>query len=266
VRLASLRATAIVAATLVGWAAVGAHAEDSDDGSKRRKLEDTPRLTVSGHAELERPADRVTIAVGVTTEAKMAGAALKENTAKMNAVIEALEESGVQAGELETGRFRIRPVYSSRPTRAATEEDWRPQITGYEAVNTLHLKTTQLEKAGEFVEAANAAGANSVSVVSFDLADERRYREEVVRSATRHALDDANILSDAAGLVLVRITNIHLDQSAPRMNEPLVAAQSRGRAEMAVSAPPIVAGDVIIEATVTIVYEIAPRAAGAEKP
>ena len=238
-------------AVSVAGAAAPARAADGEDP---RKLEDTPKLSVRGEAELTRPADQVRLRIGVVTEAADAAEALKENTERMNAVIRAVAKTGLTEAEYETGRFQIRPKYSRRPRQVP--EDWQPQIVGYEVNNSLRIETTKLSLAGDLIGAANAAGANSVEVAGFTLEDPRKYRTEAVATATRHALEDARTLADAASLELVRILHIALDSTPVITPTADFAMQARAMAD--VGAPPITPGDVTIRASVTIVYEIAP--------
>jgi uncharacterized protein YggE len=223
------------------------------DPAPDRKLEDTPRLTVRGEAELRRPADQMRIQVGVVSEAKEAGAALRDNSERMAAVVKAIAKAGLTEDEYQTGRFRIRPTYSRRPRQP--QPDWKPMIIGYEVTNTVIIRTGKMDLAGSLIETANAAGANTVEVTGFDLADPRTHRAEAIGEATRHAIDDATTLAAAAGVDLVRIVSINLDRTPPPVADAYMA---RGRAAMAEagSTPPISPGDVTVRASVTIVYEI----------
>lgn len=245
----------IVGVMLLAAGAAFAQTSASTDEADDRKLEDTPKLTVRGEAELEKPADQVVINVGVVTENRDAGEALQENTDLMNAVVEAIEKAGLGEGEYETGRFRIRPEYSRRPRRP--ESDWKPQIIGYEVTNSVVITTKQIDLAGELIQSANRAGANTVEVAGFSLSDARKYREEAIRKATRHAMADATALADAASLKLVRILSINLDHTPVRGPEKMYRGM-QAAADAGGGPPPITAGDVTVRASVNIVYEIAP--------
>ena len=230
--------------------------DDDDDNDEGPKLEDTPKLTVRGEAELEKPADQMRLKVGVITENRDADEALQENNDRMRAVIVALQRVGLSEDEYQTGRFQIRPQYSRRPRQPAP--DWKPQIIGYEVTNSVTVKTTKLDLAGEVIGAANEAGANTVDVVGFDLADKRKYRAEALREATKNAREDAAIVADAAGLTLVRIVAVSVDYTPVRPVNMDFGAPARAMAEGG-GAPPITPGDVTVTANVTIVYEISPR-------
>lgn len=244
-----MRLKAIVIMTAVLFPLLGvAGATDSDEVV-------VPTLTVRGSAVLEKPADELRIRIGVVTEDDEATIALRENTMHMTDVIKALKKEGLTDDEYQTSQIRIQPVYSRRPRQAGVE--WKPVIIGYQVSNSINVRTMKLKLAGELIQAANEAGANTIDSISFGIADPRKHRAEAIRTATANALADARTLADAANLRLVRVITINLDQAAtPR---PLVTTMQRGM-EMAMSAgapPPVNPGDVNINASVTVVYEIA---------
>ena len=252
-RLGSL----LIAAMALSLSAAAIADDDEDDMDGGLKLEDTPKLTVRGEAELEKPADQMRLNIGVVTENRDADEALQENNDRMNAVVKAMQRVGLGEDEYQTGRFRIRPQYSRRPRQPAP--DWRPQIIGYEVNNSVTVKTQKLDLAGEIIGAANDAGANTVDITAFELSDKRRYRAEALQEATKHAAEDAATVAEAAGLKLVRILAVNVDYTPIRPVEMDVAAGGRGMAAAPGSAPSITPGDVSVTANVTIVYEIAPK-------
>lgn len=215
-----------------------------------------PQLAVRGSAELEKPADELQISIGVVTEHADATEAMSSNSTQMQDVVKALEKVGLTKEEYETGRFRIQPRYAQRDPRRS-DPDWSPRIVGYHVSNSVRVKTGKLDLAGQLIEAANKAGANSIDNISFGLADSRKYRAEAITDATTNAMNDAKALAEAAGLRLVRVLSISLDDSRPSPPIPM-----HGRMAMESSAadtPPIAPGDVTVRATVNVVYEIAPR-------
>lgn len=247
---------ALVAA-LLGTAAAFAQPASGVARVADKKLEDTPRLTVRGDAELKKPADEIYLRIGVVTENTDAGEALDANTERMNAVVKVLERAGLTKDEYKTGRFQIRPKYTRRPRQV--DADWTPKIVGYSVTNSISIETKKIDQAGRYIAEANRAGANSADVAGFGLAEPRMYRAEAIRKATENALRDAREMAEAAGLRLVRIININLDSAAtPRGPEasPMMMSRARGADS---GAPPIEAGDVTIRAAVSVSYEIAPQ-------
>jgi len=222
-----------------------------------------PKLAVRGTAELEKPADQLRISIGVVNDGRDATEVLRENSSRMADVIKALQQAGLEAGEYETGRFQVMPRYSRRPRTA--DEQWMPEIVGYEVRNTVNIKTRRLDKAAEIIDAANKAGANSIDSIAFDLADPRKHRAEAIAEATRNAVDDAGVLAAAASLRLVRILSISLDSAEPMPPSPM-SRRTMMAGAVADAATPIEPGDVTIRASVSIIYEIGPTDAPEAAP
>lgn len=225
-------------------------------GGSSMKRDTLPTLTVRGQAELDKPADQLMVTIGVVTEAENAARALEENSEKMQAVVDAIEHVGLGEKEYETGRFQIRPVYSSRPP-GTRDPEWQPRIRGYRITNTVEITTKQIDLAGELIQKANEAGANTIDNISFGLASPRDHRAEAIAAATANAISDARELAKAASLRLVRIVSINLDpeNGTPR---PVPMYRMEMAASAAPDSPPIKSGDVSVSAAVNVVYEIAP--------
>ena len=208
-----------------------------------------PKLSVRGHATLKKPADQLQITLGVVSENLDATRALEENSRKMKVIVQAIKAVGLKEDEFETQRFQIRPIFSPRPRQA--EPGWKPQIIGYEVRHHILVNTLKINLAGELIEVANKAGANSIDSVGFDLSDKRKYRAEAISIATANALADALTLADSAGVRLVRPLSINLDDGQPTF----ISRQMVAVAE-AVIAPPISPGEITVSASVAIIYEI----------
>lgn len=244
---------AIAAAAVCMTSASAGEGAEQDGGVIERPV---PTLTVRGEAELEKPADQLTVSIGVVTEHASATRAMEQNTERMRRVIDAVEDAGLDDDEYQTGRFQVQPVYSRRPPRADAE--WTPQIVGYRVMNSISVKTGQLDLAGPIIQKANEAGANSIDSISFGLASARTHRAGAITEATRNARADAQALANASGVRLVRILSINLDDSRdpiqPVMYERSMMTAARGAPD---PSAPISPGDVTVRASVTIVYEIA---------
>ncbi len=139
--------------------------------------------------------------------------------------------------------------------RAGGEMPARPHIVGYEVTNSLSISTGKLALAGELIEAANEAGANSIDAIVFDLANPRTHRAEAIAAAATNARSDAGILARSSGVKLARVLSVSLDDAGRRPFTPTAARAGMAMAQAAV-APPIRPGDVTVRASVTIVYEI----------
>lgn len=217
-----------------------------------------PKLTLSAQATIYKPADELHLKIGVVNIRDTAEEALAENSAKMQKVIAALEKSGLSKKDYETSQFSIHPTYTPYPTNPPA--DWRPSINGYEVSNSINIHTDKLNAAGKIIDVANKAGANSINDVSFGLHNSRQHWSEALAAATAHAISDANAISAAANVNLVRILSVTLDNtnvSSPHVNTAFFAKGMD-------ATPPIEPGEVNITASVTIVYEICSWGSGSK--
>lgn len=210
-----------------------------------------PILTVQGRATLSKPADELRINIGAVTQEKTAEKALDSNNDKMEKIINALKQNGLEKGEYATGRFTIRPVYGERPKNPPP--GWTPEIVGYEVTSSLSVKTGKIDKAGILIDQAARAGANSIDNISFGLKDPNKYRTEAIDAATKNALQDAKTLGLAAGVSLVSIQSINLDEASPA---PMPRHGPFYMKAMGAESVPIEPGEIEITSSVTIQYQI----------
>ena len=208
-------------------------------------------LAVRGQATIRKPADELTINIGVVSRGRTAEIALKENNSKMNDLIKSLLMAGLEKGEYQTGYFNIRPIYSQRPKDAPS--DWEPHIVSYEVNNSLSLQTEKIKLAGSLIDTATKSGANNINNIQFGLKNPQIYREEAIAAATKNAISDANSLSKSAGVNLVRIRTLSLEGAeAPPPSPQRGVFYAKAMAESV----PVEAGNVEITTSVTITYEI----------
>lgn len=211
-----------------------------------------PTITLSAQGTIYRPADELQMNIGVITYKETAQEALDENSLKMNTVIESLKSSGLTNKDYETGHFSINPTYTPYPKNPP--EDWKQSINGYEASNTILIRTSNINLAGKIIDAANQAGANNINAINFVLHDPRTYWDEAITLAVENAMNDAQTIAKAANLNLVRILSISLEgnnQIAPKSGAFSAKIMDYS------STPAIEAGEVTIKASVNVIYEIA---------
>lgn len=214
-------------------------------------------LHVRGEAELKVAPNQVTILLGVTTQNKTAKKALSDNSRSMNKIIAALNKSGISEKELNTQRFGVQPIWSSRPRNFSGSEAWKSSITGYRVNNTIKVVTTQLDLVGELINVATVAGANQVQSINFSLSNPRKYREQAIVLAISNAKEDAQFVAKASKLTVSGIKTIHLDNSAASTER--VAHKSFARSALSSvaessAAPPIKSDDIIVRASVSVEY------------
>ncbi len=221
-----------------------AHDDDADA---------VPTIVVSATGMVEVKPDQVQIRMGVSTENKKVLSAAEENAKKVAAVLAALEKAGVQKDELSTAGFTIQPVYDYHE-RART-------LTGYFVENNVLITTDRLDAAGAIIDAAVQAGATNVAGVSFGLKEERTRRDEVLRIAVANARADAVVAAEAAGRMLGAVKRILIGGGGgPPTPMPYMSDAPVATSLSKVAAPELMPGDMTVAASVTIEYELTPKA------
>ena len=136
-------------------------------------------VTTTGHGVVTVVPDEATVSAGVHTQAATAAGALSQNAKLMNSVIAALKAAG--GSDLQTQQVSLYPQTNDQN-----------QVTAYVADNSVSAKT-KIAGAGALIDAAVAAGANTVSGPSLDVSD----RDARYRDALGKAVEDAR--AKAAG-------------------------------------------------------------------
>lgn len=230
-------------------------------GWTENNFSNTPQMVVKGEASVFKPADQVEMILGVATIGQTSSEALNENNKLMQQVVINLKQIGLETADYQTGRFRVQPIYRqhSKEEKEANQgkEETRGTISHYEALNTIQIKSSKLDLADKIIEAAVKGGANRVEQVNFNLNNPQAYREEAIQLATKNALVDAHALAAAAGVRFVKILYLSLDhwQNRPLPYMSKMAASAAGIE----NETPLEAGNVEVQATVSMIYEIAPK-------
>ncbi len=198
----------------------------------------TPSVQASGSGTISgiQP-DQVQLTVGVVTFAASAQAAATQNATQTNAVIAALHNVLGSNGTIQTIGYSLVPQYAGGAGNSP------PTITGYTATNTLQVTTGSLNLAGPLIDAANQAGANSISGPTYSLQNPDPYTEQALTAAAKQALAYAAAI--AAGLGAKTGAVIAAQQSSTIMP---VAALAAG----ASAGTPILNGTVSVSASVTV--------------
>ena len=169
-------------------------------------------LDVSAQGRVTRVPDVATIRAGVVTQAATAAAALAEQASRMDRVLAALRRAGVQPRDISTANVGLSPQY-----RYA--ENQPPQITGYQATNTVSIRFRDVARAGGILDALVAAGANQIDGPTLSVDQPDAALDEARGNAVRTARARAELYARAAGLSvrrIVSITEAGVDPGVPR--------------------------------------------------
>ncbi|HEV2847237.1 MAG TPA: SIMPL domain-containing protein, partial [Thermoanaerobaculia bacterium] len=238
-------------------APLAAHEEDGG-----MNMEVVPVLTVSGSGQARVTPDEATVRLGVTAQAPTARAAQEQVNRVANAILAAVRTLGVEAKDIQTSDLSLNPVYS----QGRGQELQEPRITGYQASNVVSIRLEDLTKVGPVIDVGLSSGANRLEGVFFGLRNDQAARAEALTDAVREARSKAEALARALRVRLLEI--IEVAEGGVTISPPPTPFRGRvAMAEMAMdSSTPVSAGEVGVEASVTLRYRIAPCAEGQPCP
>jgi uncharacterized protein YggE len=214
------------------------------------------RITVVGDSQTKVAPDTSLITFSVVTQGKQALDAQQQNAQKSEAVKKAVEAavSGAQA-EVKTSDYSLSPEqdysYSSR----------MPMITGYTVNNTVTVRINSLDKVGTVIDAATAAGANSVQGIQFVLGEASPAQGEALSLASQQALAKAEAIAKAMNGRIARVVESTEGSLPPTIPDEYNAAAMSNTSTMKAEAKPYIAtpvqaGSLNVHATVRMVVEI----------
>ena len=163
-------------------------------------LAEGTKLTVSGSGTVLVESDLAVVTVGVreaSTDVLVAQSTVNE---KIAAIKQSLLDAGAKESEINTDSINIYANYDY--------SDNTEVIVGYTANNTLSVRTTDIDNVGALIDAAFAAGANTLDNVQFTVQDDSEAREQALTKAVEDARRKAEVLAAAAGLQIASIASI----------------------------------------------------------
>jgi hypothetical protein len=210
-------------------------------------------LFVSGSASNQTKPDKVTVSLGVETTNSTAQVALASNSDLMNKVLNALKAAGVQENETSTSTFSITPNYNYS---ADTNEG---RLIGFTVSNSIQIQSGNIENVSKWIDTAVTSGANNVNSIYFSLSEGKM--NEIKNSLLKDAIDNAkakaDIAASAAGLKVIGVKSISVDDSINPPPIPGPYLKSFATAEAAPAPPtPILTGEQEVSANVSIIYLI----------
>ena len=207
-------------------------------------------VVVTGTGETLVTADTAVVSLGVSVRNRDALKAQSEANGIIAAIRAALTGAGFHEEDISTGYINLYAVYDySRETE---------QIAAYNASSNLAVKVTDMARAGEVIDLAFGAGANTLDGVSFSVSDDTGARAESLKAAVADAQAKAAVLAEAAGLGELKIEQIQegtvysFDSGVNNFSRKAAGAE-----EAATDAATVIrAAKICISATVTVTFSV----------
>ena len=209
----------------------------------------TTKVTVAGEATTRVEPDTATLTIAVVTQSGQALTAQQENARKSKAVADAVKAITTSA-ETKTSDYMLQPQYDYRDTKL-------PKIIGYNARNSVIVTMTDLQAVGAVIDAATAAGANSIGGISFNLKQTSPARGQALAEATQQAMNKAHSIAQALGGRVSRVVeeNEASTVGGEGFNQYVMDETTRGGLSNRIDTP-VTSGPLSIKSNVQLIVEI----------
>jgi uncharacterized protein YggE len=197
-------------------------------------------ITVNGTGIVTSVPNQAQFSFGVSVTGQTANAALTENARRMNALIAAIKGQGIPDRAIQTAEISLSPNTNSDGTK----------ILNFSASNSVTVMTTAIAKAGTIVDAAVAAGANTISGPTLTPSDQLLLERHALAAAIGDARARALAIAAAAHVKLGVVRTVTEVSSSP------VTFSPSPKVNAAVAATPVEAGTVQTEEDITVTFAI----------
>jgi uncharacterized protein YggE len=218
-------------------------------------------INVSGEGEVMARPDIGSFSFSVRAEAETATAAQEQSAIAMNDIITYLGEAGVAEADIDTSNYNLSPRYrwiEEVCVPGTVCRGGERVIDGYEVTQTVTVKVRDLEQSGELISGVGQRGATNVSSLQFTIDDPANLEAEARARAIADAQAKAEVLAEALGVRIVKMTGFNEEGEGRSPVEPYLMARS----EMAMDglgggvAPSVPVGEDEIISRVNISYEV----------
>jgi uncharacterized protein YggE len=202
-------------------------------------------ITVNGTGVITLSPDLARISIGVQTQDADANRAVADNSDQAQEVVDTLLDFGIEQEDIRTTDFSIFP-------RQDFDREGQPLEISYVVNNTVRVTVRDLEQVGGVLDAVVQAGANNITGIQFDVADNSAAQADALQAAVLNARARAEALAEAAEVELGQVQSIN---SFVGGGPAPFVSRSFDVAEAAMDVP-ISPGQMDITVEVTVVYEI----------
>jgi uncharacterized protein len=219
-------------------------------------------FTVNGTGKIAVVPDVAEFSFSVITQGgKDLGALQKDNTTKINKILNYVKGQGVSSEDIETTAYNVEPRYqyascSGDGARVCPP----PSIVGYTITQSVQVKVREdkFAQVGDLLSGVVTQGANNVSQLTFTIDDPAKAQAEAKAKAIEKARAQAKVVAAAGGFRVGKLLSIDENVSTPmpfaKLGVETAARDALGSANQ--SAPTIEAGSQDVTVTVNLRYEI----------
>jgi len=163
-------------------------------------------ITVVGTGTTNVAPDIAQVSLGVDTTAETISEAVAENDTIMASILDALEEAGVDAKDIQTMNYSI--ILDRYPEQFIAEDSTGEAKPQYRVSNMVSVTIRDLESVGDVLDAVIEAGANDIWGITFAVDDPSAAQDEARTSAVEDALTRAEALAELSSVELGPVMSI----------------------------------------------------------
>jgi hypothetical protein len=205
-------------------------------------------FTITGEGKVTGVPDVAKIQLGYSIEKKTVADAQKDNTAKMNAIIDKLKKDfKIDPKDIQTVNYYISPQY-----------DWfngKQSLRGYLVSQDLSVKVRDMDKVSQILDAAGSIGLNQIGNLSFEIDNPEKLKQQAREKALAQAKEKAEVLSNVVGVKLGKIISFS-ESSTDGQPIPIYSLNKMAEGVGGGVTPPVEAGSNEITVFATVQYEI----------
>lgn len=206
-------------------------------------------ISITGEGKVIGVPNVAKIQLGYSVEKKTVAEAQKENTTKMNAVIDKLKKDfKIDAKDIKTANYYISPQYDY-------SNNGKQTLRSYLVSQNLDVKVRQMDKVSSIIEAVGVIGLNQIDNLSFEIDNPEKLKEEAITKALEQAKVKAGALSNIVGVKLGKIISFSESSSGGQIPVYSLNKMAEGMGGGG-SAPAVEAGSNEIIITAIVEYEI----------
>jgi len=242
-------ARAALIGALFATSAATAHAQANPPAPAANAMFQTTTLNLSAYGEVRTAPDMATVSLGVMTEAKTAVEAMRLNATRMTEVVASLRRSGIAEKDIQTSNLNLSAQYRY-------EENKPPQLTGYQASNTVTIRVLDLNKIGAALDAVVSVGANQINGISFGLKDPEATENAARQKAVQALTAKASLYAGATGHRVGRLVTLS-EGGGYSVPPPMpMAMMARGGFAKDEASTPVSGGEIVVRIDINGLYEL----------
>lgn len=203
---------------------------------------DERTVTVSGTATVKVPADRAQVYLGVQTRGESAAEAAKENAERMDQLVQALTDAGIERKSIVTQSYSVDSIYDYSGAV--------PEQIGYEVNNRLAITMEDIAKVGDLIDVGLAHGANQCNGLNFYSSKEDEAKDAALVAAVQEGMRRAGLVAAGCGKELGELVSV---EESYTMGGGVVNALTLDRSGKSTS---IFANNLEYTATVSVTLEL----------